>query len=111
MFGATTLRENPGLVAEWRPKMEAMHLPSMLHGIDCLVRRDSVISRLPEIEVPALVIVGAEDKSLPPALSREIAAGLPDSELVVVEGAGHLSALEQPAAVTGAMLEFVSRVR
>mgnify|MGYP001825122766 CR=1 FL=1 len=108
MFGRTTRRENPALVAEWRERFCAAHVPSLLHGIDALCRRDSVIGRLGEIEVPALVVVGDEDKSLPPPHSRTIADGLPNSKLVVVPGAGHLSALERPEAVTEAMTEFLS---
>lgn len=107
-FGRTTLREQPELVREWRERIVGTDLRSVLLGLETLVRRDSVVDRLGEIRVPALVIVGSEDRSLPPALSREIDAGLPDSRLVEVPGAGHLSALERPAEVTAAMLDFLS---
>lgn len=109
-FGWTTRRANPSLVAEWRMKFAAVHIPSMLRALDALRNRDSIVSRLSEILVPSLVIVGAEDKSLPPAYSRQIAAALPHSSLVVVPDSGHLSNLEQPEAVTAAMLGFLERV-
>jgi pimeloyl-ACP methyl ester carboxylesterase len=57
--------------------------------------------------VPALVLVGEEDRSLPPPLSRRIHALLRDSTLAVIPAAGHLSALEQPAAVTESILGFL----
>ncbi len=107
MFGRTTLGVNRTLVETWKEKFAAMDLPSMFHALEALVRRDSVVARLGEIRVPALVLVGEEDRSLPVADAEEIHAGLPDSRLVVIPKAGHLSTLEQPQAVTEAMLEFL----
>jgi 3-oxoadipate enol-lactonase len=107
MFGRTTLASKQALVAEWREKFAAVDVPSVLRILTALSTRDSVVDRLGEIDVPALVIVGSEDRSLPPPCSRQIAAGLPAAALVEVPGAGHLSSLEQPAAVTGAMLDFL----
>lgn len=109
MFGATTRRENPTLVGEWKREFSTVHVPSMLRGLDALVRRDSLLARLPQIGMPALVLVGAEDRSLPPSLARRIHDQLLDSTLVEVPGAGHLSALEQPAAVNEAILGFLER--
>ncbi|WP_243787739.1 alpha/beta fold hydrolase [Saccharopolyspora gloriosae] len=51
---------------------------------------------LPMITAPALVVSGGEDALCPPEFHREIAAGLPDAELYLVPGAGHLLALEAP---------------
>ncbi len=107
MFGSTTRRVNPDLVDDWRQRFASVDVPSMILGADVLVRRDSVVDRLPEVEVPSLVIVGDEDVSLPPPYSREIASALPNSSLVVVPKSGHLSSLEQPEAVTEAMLGFL----
>ena len=107
MFGSTTLTENRELTETWREKLAANHVPSLLHGLEALVRRDSVVARLREIRIPSLVIVGEEDRSLPVADSVEIHAGLSDSRLAVIPKAGHLSTLEQPAAVSEAMLGFL----
>lgn len=110
MFGATTRRQRPDLVAEWRERFGGVHLPSILRMLRALQDRDDVVPRLPEIAVPALVVVGEEDVSLPPIHSRVLARGLSGSRLVEVPGAGHLSALERPEAVTAAMLEFLRAV-
>lgn len=111
MFGATTLAGNRPLVEEWAERFAANHVPSMLAGVRTLVRRDSLLARLGEIEQPALVIVGEEDRSLPVAYSEEIHAALSGSRrLVVVPGAGHLSTLERPGEVTGAMLDFLGEL-
>lgn len=107
MFGRTTRRENPELVRRWLPEVLAMELPSILRTLEALLRRDSVVDELGRIEVPALVLVGEEDRALPVACSREMARGLADARLQVIAKAGHLTALEQPEAVTRAMLEFL----
>lgn len=109
MFGATTRQQNPALVSEWRRVFADFDVPSALQGVDALINRDSVIARLPEISVPSLVVVGREDASLPPAVSRRIHNGLPDSEFVEIDGAGHLSALEQPEQVNDALENFLQR--
>jgi 3-oxoadipate enol-lactonase len=107
MFGATTRQHNPTLVSEWMRELSAVHVPSALRGLDALMKRDSLLTHLHRISVPTLVLVGEEDRSLPPRLSRRIHDLLPDSRFVQIPAAGHLSALEQPARVTHAMLDFL----
>jgi 3-oxoadipate enol-lactonase len=107
MFGATTRRSRPELVNEWRGKFSAIHMPSISIVLEALARRDSVVDRLQNIEVPTLVIVGAEDASLPVPCARKISSAVANASLVVVPGAGHLSTLEQPEAVTRAMTVFL----
>jgi len=110
MFGATTRREQPELVDEWRQIFAEFDVPSALHCLDALVGRDSLLDQLPSIDVPCLVMVGDEDRSLPPPVSRRINDGLPNSEFVEIRGAGHLSALEQPGQVNDALELFLDRV-
>jgi len=109
MFGPTTCRENRELVEEWRARFAAADPESMRRFLEMLMRRDSLVARLSEIEVPSLVIFGSEDRSLPARLSKKIDAGLPDSKLVEIPHAGHLCTLEQPEAVTAALLDFLER--
>lgn len=107
MFGRTTQRRNPGLVRAWQNELVSMHVPSMLRVLQALIRRDSVVDRLSAIAVPAAVIVGREDASLPPRLARRIHEGLPGSTFVEVPEAGHLCALERPEFVTRTILDFL----
>ncbi len=58
---------------------------------------------------PALVLCGAEDRLCPPERHREIAALLRDAALRIIPGAGHLSTLETPEAVTAALEAWLSR--
>lgn len=65
-----------------------------------VMQRPDLRPRLREIACPALVLVGEADSLTPPEHARELAAGLPGAELLVIEGAGHLPTLETPDAVT-----------
>lgn len=66
---------------------------------------------LQTLHCPALILCGDEDQITPPALSEEMAGLLAgDVELVVVPQCGHMSTLEQPAAVAGAFLRWIERV-
>ncbi len=58
------------------------------------------------IDRPTLLIVGTKDATL--AGIRQIREAVRGSALVELDGAGHLSSLEQPAAFTGAIREFLS---
>jgi 3-oxoadipate enol-lactonase len=111
MFGATTRRLQPDLVDDWRERFAAVHLPSLNLTVDALTRRDNVIEKIGDIRMPTLVIVGDEDASLPVPCSREIAAAIPGASLVIVPGSGHLSSLEQPDAVTDAMMAFLDETQ
>ena len=62
---------------------------------------------LPRISVPTLLIVGTKDATVPGM--KAINAAVPGSKLVELEGAGHLSNLEQPAAFTSALQQFLGR--
>lgn len=52
---------------------------------------------------PALVLCGENDAITPLPISRQIAALIPQSDLVVIPGCGHLAPLEKPAEVSAAM--------
>jgi len=48
-------------------------------------------------------VTGAEDAVCPPELQEELAAGIPGAQHVTIDGAGHMAALEDPAAVAAAL--------
>jgi len=109
MFGETTRQSNQELVMEWRDRFAQVDVPSTITCLDALIKRDSIVERLPEIHVPTLVLVGKEDQSLPVPISRRIHDGLPASEYFEIPGAGHLSALEQPNVVNDTIVQFMDR--
>lgn len=63
---------------------------------------------LPEITAPTLMLVGDQDGVTPPEHAHEMADAIPGARLVVVPNAGHVSTLEQPAAVNAALVEWLA---
>jgi pimeloyl-ACP methyl ester carboxylesterase len=74
-----------------------------------IMTRPDVLPLLAAITCPTLVLVGDGDELTPPPLSREIAAAIAGSRLVVVADCGHLSTMERPDAVNGALTEWMAR--
>lgn len=58
-----------------------------------------VRDRLPEVKSPVLAVAGADDVATPTAGLREIADGVPDGRLVVLDRVAHLAPAEAPAEV------------
>ncbi|XVV02439.1 alpha/beta fold hydrolase [Actinosynnema sp. CA-248983] len=62
------------------------------------------------VDVPALVLVGAQDTLTPPTAARELADVLPRASYVELPGAGHLSPVEVPQAFAAAVDDWRVRV-
>ena len=58
-----------------------------------------VRNRLGEITTPVLAVAGAADSATPPAVVEQIASGVADGRLVVLDGVAHLAPIEAPAEV------------
>ncbi len=67
---------------------------------------DRVIDSLPDIKVPALVIIGEKDEPFRGA-SDYMAAKIPGARLEVIPDAGHAANLDQPQAFDRALLDFL----
>lgn len=104
----------PGLFAadppaEYVPLLAAVAAdvrPSTLQRqLDIMAQTD--LSRLlPHISVPTLLIWGRSDARSPLSVADQFAKAIPDARLVVIDGAGHLSHLEQPEQVNEAIRAF-----
>ncbi len=71
------------------------------------VKRTAVDGKLGRVRAPTLVLCGSKDRMSPLAKSEAIARGIPGAKLVVLAGAGHMSAIEQPVAVNEQLVPFV----
>ena len=61
---------------------------------------------LPRIAVPTLLIWGESDARSPLDVARQFERAIPDTKLVVIPDAGHVSNLEQPELFNRAVREF-----
>jgi 3-oxoadipate enol-lactonase len=62
---------------------------------------------LEKIAVPTHIVVGDEDRLTPLEISRQMTARIAGARLTVIEGAGHLSNIEQPEKFNRAVLAFL----
>lgn len=84
-------------------------------GPEGFIRQEAAITKridsrphLADIRVPTLVLVGDCDPLTPPDRAKEIAEAVSGARLVVIPDCGHASTLEQPEAVSVALVEWLS---
>ncbi|WP_052003550.1 alpha/beta hydrolase [Microvirga sp. BSC39] len=75
--------------------------------IQALLNRPNLVPRLADVTCPTLVMVGRQDRWSPLAQHEEMAARIPNAELVVIEDSGHMTLLEQPEQVSNALLRWL----
>lgn len=108
LVGETTKVDQPDLADAVRHLIEMNRGEAIGGAIDALKSRPDRTEMLARIAVPSLVICGAEDVITPPADSEAMARTIPGAKLEIIDRAGHLSNLEQPAAFTAALQAFLS---
>jgi 3-oxoadipate enol-lactonase len=107
-FTDATLRDRPELVERFTSAVNGFSHEGMARAaLAVVVRRTDILARIGAIRAPALVVCGREDRAQELVHSERIAQRIPGARLVCVEGAGHLSVLEQPDAVNAALVPFV----
>jgi len=80
-------------------------------GTCCALRDADFRAMAARIKCPTLVLCGAEDISTPPELAKELADLIPGARFTLIENAGHLPCIEQPAIVAERMMQFFQEVQ
>lgn len=124
------LREGPAFLAEsMLPRLFASHAggepvyvretreiilatqPQAIAAAACgMASRADFTPQLRQIDVPTLVVCGAEDQITPPKEMRGLAAALPHATFLEISAAGHMAPLENPAETNAALLAFLGEV-
>jgi pimeloyl-ACP methyl ester carboxylesterase len=102
-------QDDAALRARVRTMADETGAEAFLRQQKAIMTRPDVRPLLAAITCPTLVLVGDGDELTPPPLSREMAAAIAGSRLVVVADCGHLSTMERPDAVNGALSEWMAR--
>ncbi len=84
--------------------------PTVLHGDFTACNEFDASERLTEIKKPTLILCGKEDKMTPPKYSKSLHEQIPNSELIIIEDAGHMVMLEKPRKVAEAIERFVEKL-
>lgn len=95
--------------------LETVRQMGLTFGSDVFVAQSRALQRRMDQQaaarrchVPALVLCGEYDRLTPVKRHQLLADLIPHARLEVIAGAGHLPSLEQPEAVTRALLQWLS---
>ena len=110
-LGRTTLASKPDVVETLRNLIESNSPEVIAQASYGLASRADSTPILRNINLPTLIIAGAEDAIIPSTQVETMHREIPDSQLVVVEQSGHLINLEQPKALDRAVSNFLKRLQ
>jgi pimeloyl-ACP methyl ester carboxylesterase len=96
-------------IKAWGRKILARADASAAIALRIVGSSTDVTADLKRVTQPALVLHGDLDKVVPLESGRALAAALPDAELQVLEGSGHVPTLTQPTKVASAIRAFLRR--
>lgn len=105
---ADTVKNRPAIADAVRAMVRSTPVAGYVACCQAIAKLN-LTHHLPEIAIPTMVVVGADDPATTVDMARTIHQGIAGSELVILKDAAHLSNLEQPAAFNEAVLGFLGR--
>lgn len=107
LLTAHTLKDHPEIVQKVFDIMEQSTPTAIIQALQAMANRPDRSHVLPQFKKPALVLVGEKDEMSPPDLVKEMQSQLPNSNLALIENAGHLANMERPDEVNQAIISFI----
>lgn len=102
--------ESPADLREsWRTRMAATSPRGIAAALRGMAERPDSGTLLAELQLPVLVIVGAEDRITPVDGARAMAQAA-NATLEIIPRAGHISPVENPDAVAAALRRFLAKI-
>ena len=108
MLGKTTREKRPAMIDEVHRMLASASVEGIVGALEAMMARVDSTDTLSTIDVPTLVIVGAEDVLIPRTDADILHDAIRGSRLEVIENAGHVSNLERPAAFNHVLSEFLA---
>jgi pimeloyl-ACP methyl ester carboxylesterase len=100
--------------AELMPRLSAMiqrfTADAYAAQVSAMLNRPEVMSVLPTIAVPTLLLSGSDDTWSPVSQQQSIRRRIPHATLFEIHGAGHMAPLERPDSVAIALREWLLKV-
>lgn len=108
LFAPETFERQPEVVAAVRRVVEKTPPASIAAAQRGMAARQDMNGFLPQIKLPTLVLVGAGDAISTPKEMESIAAAIAGGRFAVISESGHMTTMENPAAVNEALLGFLA---
>lgn len=110
MFSPRTLRSRRDVVERFAHDLSGFSREGVYRVGRAIFWREDLVPRLGSIAAKTLILHGTEDAAIAVDRARIMADRIPGSRLAMIEGAGHLSAVEEPEAVNAQLVPFVRDV-
>ncbi len=110
LLSATTQRERPDVVAQVRSLVVGNTPERVKAAVTAMMERTDSTPLLTKIDVPALVVHGAEDALIPPAEAEGMHRAIRNSQLELIPLSGHLPNLEQPGPFDAILWKFLKKL-
>lgn len=107
-FTAATRTQHRILVEEVRDLMLAQDKRAVVAGLQMMRNRPDRLQVLAQLDVPVLILVGSDDKVTPLDAAQAMASAAKDATLTVIDGAAHLSPMEQAAQVNRSIIDWMA---
>ena len=110
LFAQETFTKNKNAIHAVKEMIKSTPKQSLCNTLHALAERKETCTQLHEINIPVLIMVGKEDKITPIAAARQMHELILNSKLEIIQQAGHLSNLEDPAAFNTNLVKFLELV-
>jgi 3-oxoadipate enol-lactonase len=110
LFAPESLSTKKEEIAAVREMIVNTSKQSLYKTLKAFYERKETCSKLHDINVPVLIMVGKEDKITPPEAAQMMHEKIEDSVLYIIEQAAHLSNIENPFDFNNQLEEFFSTV-
>ncbi len=112
MFGQKFLNdpERANLVKKWRQQLIQNDRIGITRAVMGVINREAVYDQIDTIVTPTLIIVGEKDIATIPEKSKRIHERIPNSKLVTIPDAGHMTPIEEPEAIILVLEEFLAAI-
>jgi pimeloyl-ACP methyl ester carboxylesterase len=110
MFCAKTIETKPELAQDLVQMMERCPPQGAADAARARTARRDYVPLLPALKVPVIVFVGEDDAFTPVPDAELMHRAIPDSTLVVIKDAGHITNLEQPEIFNDALSSWLAAI-
>ncbi|OGS70608.1 MAG: hypothetical protein A3F91_08985 [Flavobacteria bacterium RIFCSPLOWO2_12_FULL_35_11] len=111
LFSAESFKKNSEEIPVVREMIVKTTTQSLFKSLHALAERKETCSKLAEIKMPVLILVGKEDKITPPEVASAMQEKIEGSQLSIIEHAGHLSNMENEGEFNSQLMKFIGNLK
>ena len=110
LFAPESFMKSENIIADVKEMIISTPEETLCNTLHALAERKETCTRLHEITIPVLIMVGKEDKITPIAVAQQMHEIIKDSSLQIIPHSGHVTNMENPAAFNSHLLKFLTLV-